>query len=98
MKRLWTSPQARGKGIGKALVREIIKIAKKKGYREMRLDSLPSVMESAIGLYESEGFEKMEEPYYETPLKETFFFRLDLGKWKNGEEGGARDGKKGHEA
>ena len=88
MKRLWTSPQARGKGIGKALVREIIKTAKEIGYIEMRLDSLPSIMGSAVGLYESEGFEKMEEPYYETPLKETVFFRLDLRKWKNGDEGG----------
>jgi ribosomal protein S18 acetylase RimI-like enzyme len=42
-----------------------VKEAKRIGYREMRLDTLPS-MARAIALYRKLGFETIE-PYYETP-------------------------------
>ncbi|KAE8142536.1 acyl-CoA N-acyltransferase [Aspergillus pseudotamarii] len=76
MKRLYVSPEARGTGLGKALVNSIVERAKDLGYKEMRLDTLPSMM-SAIQLYKRVGFLEIA-PYYETPLEGTLFLGLDL--------------------
>ncbi|KAL4818687.1 acyl-CoA N-acyltransferase [Aspergillus spinulosporus] len=77
MKRLYVSPEARGMGLGKALVAAIVQRAKDLGYKEMRLDTLPSRMQGAIVLYTRVGFVKTT-PYYETPMHETIFLTLDL--------------------
>jgi GNAT superfamily N-acetyltransferase len=55
MKRLYLSPEGRGNGTGRALVRVVLDEARRLGYHEMRLDTLP-VLEAAITLYKSEGF------------------------------------------
>ena len=79
MKRLYVSPQARGSGLGKVLVDAIVKEATRIGYREMRLDTLPT-MTGAISLYRKAGFLPID-PYYETPVAGTIFMgrRLDAG-------------------
>ncbi|KAL4934551.1 GNAT family N-acetyltransferase [Aspergillus undulatus] len=56
MKRLYVSPEARGVGLGKALVAGIVQRAKELGYEEMRLDTLPSRMQETIQLYMRLGF------------------------------------------
>ena len=71
MKRLFVSPQARGLGLGRALVAAITAEAVRIGYREMRLDTLPA-MEAARGLYQQAGFAPIA-PYYDTPLAGTIF-------------------------
>jgi ribosomal protein S18 acetylase RimI-like enzyme len=71
MKRLYVSPRARGLGLGKALVDAVIVEATRTGYREMRLDTLPTMGE-AIALYRKAGFLPIA-PYYETPLAGTIF-------------------------
>jgi GNAT superfamily N-acetyltransferase len=76
MKRLYVVPEARGTGIGEALVEAIIQTARRIGYREMRLDTLPT-MSGAIALYRKCGFEPIE-PYYETPVAGTIFLRRGL--------------------
>ena len=76
MKRLYVAPQGRGFGLGEKLVRAVIEEAKRIGYREMRLDTLPS-MTGAIALYSKLGFEPIA-PYYETPIVGTRFMRLSL--------------------
>ncbi|MBW4696540.1 MAG: GNAT family N-acetyltransferase [Aphanocapsa lilacina HA4352-LM1] len=56
MKRLYVAPEGRGRGIGKALMLAVIGEASKKGYREMRLDTLPA-MATAQAIYRAAGFE-----------------------------------------
>jgi ribosomal protein S18 acetylase RimI-like enzyme len=58
------------------VVDAVVKEAKRIGYGEMRLDTLPS-MAGAISLYRRLGFEPME-PYYETPVIGTIFMRRSL--------------------
>jgi ribosomal protein S18 acetylase RimI-like enzyme len=73
MKRLYVAPEGRGSGLGECLVDAIVIAAERIGYREMRLDTLPS-MAAAIALYRKFGFEPIE-PYYETPVTGTIFMR-----------------------
>lgn len=76
MKRLYVAPGGRGRGIGKALMLAVIGEARKNGYREMCLDTLPT-MATAQAMYRGAGFEPME-PYYATPVAGTLFLRLRL--------------------
>lgn len=76
MKRLYVAPEGRGLGLGKALIDATVRFARRAGYSEMRLDTLPG-MAQAIHLYKEAGFEVMPA-YYETPLVETLFFRRVL--------------------
>lgn len=76
MKRLYVLPEGRGQGVGGALVEAIVKAAEAAGYREMLLDTLPS-MTGAIKLYKAAGFEDVDA-YYDTPITETVFFRKQL--------------------
>jgi ribosomal protein S18 acetylase RimI-like enzyme len=76
MKRLYVSPRARGGGLGEQLVHAVLREAERIGYREMRLDTLPS-MTAAVALYRKLGFETME-PYYVTPVVGTIFLRRSL--------------------
>lgn len=54
-KRLYVRPQARGLGVGKALVAAALNAAETLGYGEIKLDTLPHLKE-AITLYKSYGF------------------------------------------
>ncbi|KAL2393896.1 hypothetical protein ABEF95_000226 [Exophiala dermatitidis] len=76
MKRLYVSPSGRGTGVGKALALGIIAAARKLGYSEMRLDTLPRMV-AALNMYRSLGFKDID-PYYETPLEGTHFLALQL--------------------
>lgn len=71
MKRLYVAPAARGSGLGLALVEAIVTAAERAGYREMRLDTLPT-MTTALSLYERQGFVRIA-PYYDTPIVGTVF-------------------------
>lgn len=77
MKRLYVAPSAQGTGLGKALAVAVIAQARRLGYRAIRLDTLPRMVE-ARGLYARLGFGECER-YYETPLEGTVFMELDLG-------------------
>lgn len=76
MKRLYVAPAARGSGLGLALVEAIITAALRAGYREMRLDTLPT-MATALSLYERQGFVRIA-PYYDTPIAGTVFMAKQL--------------------
>ncbi len=55
IKRLFVRPQARGTGVGQALVTAILEAARALGYAEIKLDTLPG-MKGAIALYKEAGF------------------------------------------
>lgn len=76
MKRLYVGPAGRGLGLGRALAEAVIGEARRLGYREVRLDTLPT-MAAAQGLYRTLGFEPTPA-YYDTPVEGTVFMRLDL--------------------
>lgn len=76
MKRLYTKPQFRGLGIGRALSEAVIEKGRRIGYKRMRLDTLPS-MKTARSLYASLGFKEIGSYRY-NPIEGTVFMELEL--------------------
>lgn len=76
MKRLYVAPEGRALGLGKRLAEAIMNEARHLGYREIRLDTLPT-MTDAQALYLKLGFE-VTAPYYDTPIAGTVFLRRTL--------------------
>lgn len=71
MKRLYVRPEWRGRGLARQLITRLCDEAKRLGYSELRLDTLP-MMGDAQALYEAQGFVDIA-PYYETPIAGTRF-------------------------
>ena len=83
MKRLWVRPEFRGQSIGFILAQEIIQYARSQGYTAMYLDTIPTAMQSANGIYQRLGFQPVERyntnPILgENPAVAVEFFRLPL--------------------
>jgi ribosomal protein S18 acetylase RimI-like enzyme len=76
MKRLYVTPEGRGRGLGRALTLAIIDAARAAGYRELRLDTL-APMAHAQALYRSLGFTEIA-PYNDNPPDITTFMSLRL--------------------
>ncbi len=76
MKRLYVRSAHRGKGVGSSLVRRLLEEARARGYRRMRLDTVPG-MDAAIALYRAAGFREIA-PYRVNPIPGALFLELDL--------------------
>jgi GNAT superfamily N-acetyltransferase len=76
MKRLYVLPAGRGRGVGRALVEGIIAQARRRSYRRMLLDTLPTMSEART-LYASLGFAPIPA-YRHNPIAGTAFLALDL--------------------
>lgn len=76
MKRLFVRAEARGRGLAGRLIARALDEARRAGYREMRLDTLP-MMGDAQALYVAFGFADIA-PYYETPIAGTRFMAKRL--------------------
>ena len=77
MKRLYVAPGGRGTGLGRALAEAILEVAERSGYREIWLDTLPT-MAAAVRLYERLGF-KAIPPYNDSPFADLMFMGKVLG-------------------
>jgi len=76
MKRLYVRPDHRGHHLGRQLASAAVEEGRSLGYREMRLDTIPS-MRTAQELYRSLGFVEME-PYRPNPVPGARFLRRSL--------------------
>lgn len=70
--KMYLKKNARGKGIGKALMDKCLSFAKEQGYTAVYIETLPE-LKSALGLYERFGFE-----YLTQPLGNTGHFGCDV--------------------
>jgi putative acetyltransferase len=77
MKRLYVRSRHRGTGLGRTLVEQVIREAKRLGYKAIRLDTIPSVMRSAVALYRSLGFRGIPA-YCFNPAPGALFLELRL--------------------
>ena len=75
MKRLYVRPACRNTGVGRQLVIRLIEEAKKRGYRAMRLETVPSSMAAAIHLYTALGFRDIA-PYHANPVAGAWFMEI----------------------
>jgi GNAT superfamily N-acetyltransferase len=71
IKRMYVRPAFRRKGIGRALVNELLSEARAIGYPRIRLDST-RFMHEAHSLYRSVGFQEIE-PYPESEIPEEYW-------------------------
>lgn len=59
--KMYLSPSARGRGLGKMLVLKTEEQAKKKGYTGLYLESMPELI-NALSMYEKMGYHYLEGP------------------------------------
>lgn len=76
LKRMYVRPQYRRKGIGRAMVQEIIAQARAIGYSRVRLDTI-NTMKEAIVLYRSLGFKEIKAYRY-NPIDGANYMELIL--------------------
>jgi len=76
MKRMYVVPDHRRKGIGRVLSERLVEIARRKGYRAMRLDTL-GTMHAALELYRTLGFREIPAYRY-NPIVGAKFLELEL--------------------
>lgn len=75
--RFYSRPAIRGAGVGTALLLAAIGEVRTLGYRQLVLDTAPSIMPEAVRLYERHGFAPTGEPHG-LPIDDGARYRLIL--------------------
>ena len=75
--KMYLTPQARGKGIGRKIMDECFAFAKKAGYQQIYLESMPELAH-AVAIYERLGFERIG-----TPLGQSGHFSCNIWMLKS---------------
>jgi len=70
--KMYLSPAARGKGIGKMLINKALAFAKDTGYHKVYLETMPE-LRKAVSVYEKFGFK-----YLDGPMGNTGHFGCDV--------------------
>ena len=76
LKRLYVRPAHRALGLGRRLTEEMIAAARERGYRRVRLDTVPG-MDAAQALYRRLGFREIA-PYRPNPIAGATYMELEL--------------------
>lgn len=76
VKRLYVRPMYRGLHIGKILMEKVISDASQIGYRHIRLDTFPFMLE-AMQMYRRYGFYEIER-YNDNPASTAVFMQMDI--------------------
>lgn len=76
IRRMFVRDQARGTGLGRSLLDQIMVDSRRSGFERLVLNTLPAMTE-AISLYRSAGFTEIE-PYVDEPLEGVLYFGSDL--------------------
>jgi ribosomal protein S18 acetylase RimI-like enzyme len=71
IKRMWIAPGARGLGLGRRLLNELERVARRRGLRAVRLDTNDSLKE-ALRLYRSSGYREIGR-YNDSPYAHHWF-------------------------
>ncbi len=77
MKRLYVRPRHRRTGLGRTLAEQIVQEARRLGYQAIRLDTIPSLMGTAVALYRWLGFKDIPA-YCFNPVPGASFMELPL--------------------
>lgn len=77
VKRMFVDPAWRGRGVGRALIERLVEASRARGHREIRLGTLPEMLE-AQALYRSVGFVPIDA-YRSAEIGHPLFFALELG-------------------
>lgn len=76
LRKMYLSKQARGKGLGKKLLRRLLHRAKELGFRRVELETA-SVLKEAIVLYKSFGFKELHKDHLPCRCDQAFVLELD---------------------
>jgi len=76
LKRLYSRPKGRGRGLGKKLTQATIIAAREHGYKQIYLDTDPG-LRHANAVYEALGFKDIER-YYDNPMGCSRYMALTL--------------------
>lgn len=74
IKRMWVAPRARGRWVGRSLLRAMERRSADRGHHVIRLDT-NSVLTTAIALYESSGYGSIER-YNDNPYARRWFEKV----------------------
>lgn len=75
IKRMWVSKDARGRGLGKRILRELEEWAATLGYEKVRLETNRS-LETAIAMYRKHGYTEIER--FNAEIYGDYFFEKKL--------------------